>query len=88
MRTVIVILKRQFLQVGKDILADIVNDILAGFYHQAAADPVEDHAQTVNKYQYPDQQKQLVRIRCRDRHIQRTLDDHRRQIPESTAQTA
>ena len=88
MRTVVVILEGQLLQVCEKIFSYVINDALAHIHHDLAADRCEDHADGIDADQRSHQRKQQAEIFVGDRHIQSPLDDHGSHIAEGSADPA
>ena len=88
MRTVVVILEGQLLQVCEKIFSYVINDALAHVHHDLAADRCEDHADGIDADQRSHQRKQQTEIFVRDRHVQSPLDNHGSHIAEGSADPA
>ena len=76
MGSVIIVLKRQFLQMGKQIFADIVDNALAHFYHNPGTHGGEKHADCKCTHQHQHQSHQHMYIFIGDRLVQRFLRQH------------
>ena len=76
MRTVIVILERKFLQMFKEILANVIDNLLADIHHNFAPDCYKKHTHCIDADQCPHKCEQKLHIFIRYCDIQCFLSDH------------
>ena len=78
MRTVVVVLEAELLQMREQVLTDVVNDVLRDLDHYAGPQQREYDAEHIRDCGEDNQYDQITHIFLRDGFVQRFLHEHRR----------